>query len=251
MKQGWNHKSAPWRPSKGIEKHVDSRAAMSLASEVIGLLRHLLNTSSMWRDKQRDLLVRNILDIPALFYHEPKDADLLKRIWHDLAALSIIGGFPEPLRIGGSVELRKNKKESPTKKERPTYHQGVIVGLDVHLRKAKVIYKDCSKRILHTVKFDEMRAIPEIAVSPSVFALSSPGILDVFCFFLKTRFETPALRRSDSFLLRSWDVAYTQMKSCSIIALASLLTDPASTSLLVKEKGAWNLEHSIFICKGR
>jgi hypothetical protein len=64
---------------------------MALASEVIALLRHLLATSSVWRDKLRDLVTRNALDVPALLRHEPKHPSLLKRAWRDLAALAIIG----------------------------------------------------------------------------------------------------------------------------------------------------------------
>jgi hypothetical protein len=65
--------------------------ALALASEVIALLRHLINTSPVWRDKLRDMVTRSLFDIPALLRHEPKEPQLLKRAWHDLAALSIVG----------------------------------------------------------------------------------------------------------------------------------------------------------------
>ncbi len=64
---------------------------MALASEVIALLRHLLNTSSVWRDRLRELVTRSALDAPVLLRHEPKEPQLLKRAWRDLAALAVVG----------------------------------------------------------------------------------------------------------------------------------------------------------------
>jgi hypothetical protein len=88
---GWAHKSLPWKPKESLEKQPDARVAMALASEVIALLRHLLNTSSVWRDRLRELVTRSALDAPVLLRHEPKEPQLLKRAWRDLAALAVVG----------------------------------------------------------------------------------------------------------------------------------------------------------------
>ena len=118
----------------------------------------------------------------------------------------------------------------------PAYQVGVIVDLDAQFRKAKVVYRDCPKRVVHTVdSLDSLRAVPEVLLAPSFFSLQSLDQLAVFLFFLQTKLHPHATEGVDR-LLRSWDAIYTQMKSCrSVLALASLLTDQSSRLSLCRQ----------------
>lgn len=214
---------------------------MALASEVIALLRHLLNTSSVWRDRLRELVTRSALDAPVLLRHEPKEPQLLKRAWRDLAALAVVGGFPEPLRVGGCVEVT-NKDTTTTNPDAaagPIYRQGVIIELDTQFRKAKVVYRDCPKRTTHAVEsFEALRAVPEVVLGPAFFSPQYADLLAVSMFFLQTKLHEPQPDEGGrTNILRSWDAIYTQMKSCSVIALASLLANTAAVSLFVEKGG--------------
>lgn len=157
-----------------------------------------------------------------------------------MCTTAVAGGFPEPLRVGGCVEVT-NKDTTTTNPDAaagPIYRQGVIIELDTQFRKAKVVYRDCPKRTTHAVEsFEALRAVPEVVLGPAFFSPQYADLLAVSMFFLQTKLHEPQPDEGGrTNILRSWDAIYTQMKSCSVIALASLLANTAAVSLFV-EKG--------------
>jgi hypothetical protein len=135
----------------------------------------------------------------------------------------------------------------------PVYRQGVVIELETQFRKAKVVYRDCPKRTAHSVEqsFETLRAVPEVVLASSFFSHQLVDLLAVLLFFLQTKVAHEfgsKLDESDhtstNTLLHSWDALYAQMKSCSVIALTSLLAEASAVSLFV-EKGKLPLPLSL------
>lgn len=95
---------------------TSGKVAQSLASEYIYVLRQLLDparSSSNWTACVTMILNKSLLELPSLL-NGPNAQDRIRRA---LAALCVLGGYTETIRIGGRVQVNE-----PGNNEFDVYH---------------------------------------------------------------------------------------------------------------------------------
>lgn len=109
---------------------------LAIASEAIMLLRHLMKSSSAWKDYIVWILRDSLRRIPSLVDREKLRRSTIpdqEYIWDCMAAICIIGGDIDCLRLGARV-MSESRIEGNS-----VYEPGTIVDFDILANRAKVV----------------------------------------------------------------------------------------------------------------
>ncbi|KAL6051777.1 putative SWIM zinc finger domain-containing protein, partial [Balamuthia mandrillaris] len=200
----------PLSPSKtlspSLQNYRDGQVKFNEISEMVMLFRHLLNTTTssssyipQWTMLLQQAMLQAIQNIPSMvdsatqtirssFYN-----DLLKSnsnnnhkiLWRAFAALSIIGGHTDRMRVGARVA---------TKTEGAQQESGTVTFYDRDSAEARVIFDSNMGQIIK-VSSEMLRPIPEIAANTERFPITADVIPSVILFAVEP-LQTKS-RRSD------------------------------------------------------
>lgn len=142
----------------------NGQIAFAECAEVIALLRHLIGCSTAWSEEIISATVKSLSTIPTLL--DLENGAVVQRaleqptaVYHALAALCIIGGHTEGLRVGGRMEVIATKET------------GTLVYYDRQSARAKVIL-DSNLRNVIECDAAKIRAVPELQVNLEKFPLN-------------------------------------------------------------------------------
>lgn len=208
---------------------TSGKVAQSLASEYIYVLRQLLDpnkSSSNWTACVTMILNKSLLELPSLL-SGPNAQDRIRR---SLAALCVLGGYTETIRIGGRVQVnepgmqlqlfRCNNIFSGLSKE------ATIVDLVTGGSIAEIIFDNDPAKTAHKLPVSKLTAISELELSQTGFPLTVET-LSALLVLLKSH---PS---KDS--IPSW--LFTDMKGRALKALNQLLIHPSSAQVFIQTPG--------------
>lgn len=190
------------------------QVAHGLASEYIYILRQLLDprsASPVWSEGVKNILTKSLLELPSVLSGSASQ----EQARAPLAALCVLGGFSETIRVGGTVVLTE---AGDTKK------RAIVIDLDPHLEQAEVILETDSSKTPRKVLFKTLAAVPEADLEPSLFPLSVE--------LLKSLLAPLNMAPNDS---PQWFIV--DLKSRALKVLSHLLGNPLSTQMFLQTFG--------------
>ena len=113
-------------------------------------------------------------------------------LWRALAAMSVLGGFSEPLRlgcrvvvsVGGGTAAARAASEADLSSETGELHVGTLVGYEQGRRTASVVFEDESAAPV-TVDVAQLTAVPDVRAAQAGFGLSTSLLSALMAFFRK------------------------------------------------------------------
>ncbi len=143
---------------------VSGQVASSLASEYVCLMRQLMDPSKSsikWSEAVLTAINKSILDIASILTENTHE-----KARKALSSLAILGGFTEPLRIGGKIQFVELDGETKT---------GIVVDVNSAAAYLDLVPDSLSTQV-HSprrIALDrDVTAIPEVDVDPKLFPLS-------------------------------------------------------------------------------
>jgi N-acetylneuraminic acid mutarotase len=216
--------SSSTTPAKGNKR--SAQVSFGLASDLIALVRILFPTRSEWTETLKSAVLAALRPIPELIKTGVKTES--EGLRHAMAALCIIGGLREVIRVGGKVQVfsANNRKKRKL---------ATLLAYDPIATTAKVVYDAVtSKKVESLSKGTALVAVEEVAFDPSLLPLTGDNtkhVLDSFLAVLSSSIPTTTDSKIES---GNETLVVGQLKSRANRALWTLLQHKPSVAAVLR-----------------
>eukprot|EP01129_Flabellula_baltica_P011890 TRINITY_DN5282_c0_g1_i1.p1 TRINITY_DN5282_c0_g1~~TRINITY_DN5282_c0_g1_i1.p1 ORF type:complete len:1609 (+),score=275.00 TRINITY_DN5282_c0_g1_i1:735-5561(+) len=164
--------------------------AFSLSSEVIALIRLLMNSEN-WRNPIINIITIGINSLPQSL--SLNNSESMNRLLMGISSMDIIGGYYESLRVGGRVRVYVEDGQT---------EEGFIIDYKPDAWKATVyLDSDSLHEEPREFNLNKLKPIPEIPINSRWFDLIIPEIRGVILQFLQSNASSTTLYQHRDSLL--------------------------------------------------